>query len=638
MIASLPAAIALFTQCSVAHAATDSATPTTSSGNANAVSGNNLQNNAQGSGNLPVSKVASAPSIATTYPMGLKTIQYQGTGTSSPVRSQAYGLVAMDSGYETTYMPIYYLMSILQRIGGIQSSWNGQLWNLTVPSTFQVNLSNLTAPNTAANNTTIEINGQPVVALNSIVYTDPMSKQPTTYVPIWYLQEVLQRIGLNSTWNGTLWQLTQAVSGDPPATTQTSSSQTSQTSQTAQTPAPTFGTVDLRFPAPADINTDTINQYLQANNSPMTGLGSSFMTAQNTYGVDANYLVSHAILESYWGKSQIALAKNNLFGYGAYDSNPGNDAGLFPSNDYAIRFEAWTVHANYLDPGGAEFVAPTLRGMNVNYATDTTWHHSIAQLMSQLAAAQGDTVASYQQYLGPNSPAPAPQSTVEPVYYLNGGQGVVQSNSYYSGVPYFSSPWTGDAQQFFAPLQNGSFGDSVVTLQQFLNQKINAGLTLDGQFGPLTETAVKQYQQQQGLPVTGVWSYSMWQQIFPSQPTIPVGTPVQVDQIQEAMANGLVMEWYHVVGYGWVEAPSIQMSNMYRLQVPNPSTSQTSVPVYSPGSPGQVVATLHNGDFVVCNQPQPSNGGYTIQFANQLTGQMETGVVQATDATLTQQQ
>lgn len=551
---------------------------------------------------IGVAQAASQP----VQDVSLKTITYAGVASSS-----AYGFVASDSGSLTTYMPIWYVSDMLNK-AGITSSWNGSTWSLQVPNTFKVDLSNLPAPsNNGYSNTTITLNGQIVKQMHSMVRPDPMGNTPTTYVPIWYMQQVLQRIGMKSSWNGTNWTLTSTQS---------------------------FTNVDLRYNAPGNISASGIDQFLQSQGAPLYGLGQSYMAAQQTYGVDANYLVSHSILESGWGKSQIALVKNNLFGYGAYDANPGNDAGLFPSDDYAIRFEAWVVRQNYLNPGGSYYVSPTLTGMNVNYATDPNWGSSIGQIMNQVAAAAGGSVSQYVQYQGNNSPAPAPQSNLEPVFYLNGAQATIQANPYYQGVPYYPDMGTGIQDMFFGPLQEGDANSSVVEVQQFLNQQIHAGLALDGQFGPATKAAVENFQKANNLTVNGIWDYSMWQLIHPTGTNIiPPGTAVSIDQTMQGMAGGYVVEWYHIPNYGWVDSQYVQFTNVYRVTVPNPASTNTNVNVYSPSNPSQVIATLHNGDFVVAASNTPTNGSYTIQLANQQTGQPETALLQQTDATLQQQ-
>lgn len=58
-------------------------------------------------------------------------------------------------------------------------------------------------------------------------------------------------------------------------------------------------------------------------------------------------------------------------------------------------------------------------------------------------------------------------------------------------------------------LRRGSTGEAVAALQRSLG-----GITADGQFGPLTEQAVRSYQQAKGLSVTGVVDAAMWQSLM----------------------------------------------------------------------------------------------------------------------------
>ncbi|WP_067625231.1 peptidoglycan-binding protein [Alicyclobacillus acidiphilus] len=659
----------------------------------------------------------------------------------------------------TAYMPIWYVMTTLDQLG-FSHTWENNVWNIVIPASsgLKIDYSNIQY---GKGSTAIAINGTVVARVNAVVYADPASGQPTTFMPVWYVMNALARTGITSSWQGTTWTLkppaqivkTSSTSGSGNTTgnatsngsgnatsnatgnstgntanssgagtidaggssnntttgavgnsvgsggsnnttgnstgnttgnsvgsmlgnstgangTQTTpfgnntstgnttgnNTSTGNTTGTGSNGATgSFTNVDLRYAAPSNINQQSIDKYLLNNSSPLNGLGASFMAGQSTYSVDANYLVSHAILESYWGQSQIALAKNNLYGYGAYDSNPGSDAGLFPSDDYAIRFEAWEVRTNYLTPGGSEYVSPTLSGMNVHYATDPNWATSIGGLMSQFATSVGSSVSAYTQYKSTNS-APKPSSTTEPVYYLNGATATTTSDSYYknNGIPYFPSMSSGMTNQFFGPLQNGSVGEPVAEVQTFLNQQIHAGLQVDSQFGPQTEAAVKQFQSQvmHMANPNGVWSFQMWTTyIQPSQSNadvnvIPPNTKIAVDQIEEGMAGGYVVPWYHVVNYGWVDSQYVKFSNVYRVDVQNPAGVQTSIPVYSATNPTQQIATLHSGDFVVVPSTKASSGMYQIQFASQLpaytngqaAGTLLTGLVSASTVKLVQQQ
>jgi beta-N-acetylglucosaminidase len=142
-------------------------------------------------------------------------------------------------------------------------------------------------------------------------------------------------------------------------------------------PGPLF-TVDSNLTLPSGESAASLDQFLSG--SALAGLGASFMTAEATYHVSARYFVAHAILESGWGTSSLAQYKHNLFGFGANDRNPYGDAMSFPSLDACIQYVAQFIQANYLTPGGRFYHGPTLRGMNVDYASDPNWAEKIASI------------------------------------------------------------------------------------------------------------------------------------------------------------------------------------------------------------------------------------------------------------------
>lgn len=133
--------------------------------------------------------------------------------------------------------------------------------------------------------------------------------------------------------------------------------------------------------------------------SPLAALVNAFYTAGQKYNVDQVYLVAHAALESAWGTSVFARERNNLYGYQAYDSNP-DAAGYFTSKENCIDFIARFVSQSYLSPNGKWYGgSPTLKGMNVRYATAKHWSSSIASICNQLesafASAPTSSLASY---------------------------------------------------------------------------------------------------------------------------------------------------------------------------------------------------------------------------------------------------
>lgn len=112
-------------------------------------------------------------------------------------------IVGNDSGTQTTFMPIWYVMQLLKTMG-IDSTWNGHDWRLTTSAA--VDVSNIQA---GSGKTSIYLNGTLVQQVNTVADTDPSTNKPTAYMPIWYVQQILQRVGLQSSWDGTSWTVTQ---------------------------------------------------------------------------------------------------------------------------------------------------------------------------------------------------------------------------------------------------------------------------------------------------------------------------------------------------------------------------------------------------------------------------------------------
>ena len=62
------------------------------------------------------------------------------------------------------------------------------------------------------------------------------------------------------------------------------------------------------------------------------------------------------------------------------------------------------------------------------------------------------------------------------------------------------------------PLRTGAFGEIVEMLQRTLNARLRPSpeLSIDGDFGPATETAVRRFQESKELPVTGIVNRDTW--------------------------------------------------------------------------------------------------------------------------------
>ena len=113
-----------------------------------------------------------------------------------------------------------------------------------------------------------------------------------------------------------------------------------------------------------------------------------FYYIEKQYNINGIFIASIGIHESAWGTSKIAKDKNNLFGYGAYDSNPYNGAYSFSSYSESIDLLARVLVKYYINPKGTSiydgqkavgtyYNGATLKGVNTRYATDKQWANKV---------------------------------------------------------------------------------------------------------------------------------------------------------------------------------------------------------------------------------------------------------------------
>lgn len=120
-----------------------------------------------------------------------------------------------------------------------------------------------------------------------------------------------------------------------------------------------------------------------------------FYNMEKKYNINGIFLASMAIHESAWGTSQIAKDKNNLFGYGSYDSTPYESSYEFTNYAEGIETVAKSLVKYYLNPSGTKiydgetaagwyYNGPTLSGVNTRYASDQDWHTKVFNYMQML--------------------------------------------------------------------------------------------------------------------------------------------------------------------------------------------------------------------------------------------------------------
>ncbi len=159
------------------------------------------------------------------------------------------------------------------------------------------------------------------------------------------------------------------------------------------------------------VSADDLNSYIATHGADgmLAGHGQDFIDAAREYGTNEVYLLSHAILESGWGKSQLARGTEvdgvtyyNFFGIGAYDSDPlgggSRSAGKYgwDTTRGAITGAAKWIRDNYHEN---QYHQNTLYKMRWNYeqaasesavwkqyATGSSWATGIASVMDRCYA------------------------------------------------------------------------------------------------------------------------------------------------------------------------------------------------------------------------------------------------------------
>lgn len=119
------------------------------------------------------------------------------------------------------------------------------------------------------------------------------------------------------------------------------------------------------------------------SSSKLYGAGQYFIDAQNDYGINALMIYAMACLESAYGTSSYAMNRNNFFGWGAVDSNPGQ-AAYFASVEEGIRTQFSTNLAGFLDMDDWRYYGSMVgskgAGFNLKYASAVYWGMQIASI------------------------------------------------------------------------------------------------------------------------------------------------------------------------------------------------------------------------------------------------------------------
>lgn len=269
-----------------------------------------------------------------------------------------------------------------------------------------------------------------------------------------------------------------------------------------------------------------------AGDCPLVGLGSTWKDVAAEEGMDAVYMAGHAAHESAWGTSNIAQDKKNIYGWGAYDSDPYNGAKKFDSFEQCIRHVMPRVRDWYLSPDGKYYNGPHLDGMNEYYATDTEWDVKIRDIMNQLAGyidygGSGGTSYSWPTYSSGDQ--------AEAVYSI---QYLLEEHGY--SLQYHDGIYGAEVQNAIENFQStkGLLVDGVVGpntweelyvtvwdanndpwwatygAQHHLRYGQGYSISVDGYYGSETRNAIEDFQSNAGIAVDGVVGHDTWQALM----------------------------------------------------------------------------------------------------------------------------
>ena len=155
---------------------------------------------------------------------------------------------------------------------------------------------------------------------------------------------------------------------------------------------------DMALNKPSGLTLDQFKKVLTDNkdkNKIFEKNAEYFYYIEKQYNINGVFVAAVGIHESSWGTSKIALQKHNLFGYGAYDSNPYNGAYSFTDYSECIDLIARVFVKYYINPSGTAiydgekasgkyYNGPTLSGINKKYATDKNWANGVYAQMKYL--------------------------------------------------------------------------------------------------------------------------------------------------------------------------------------------------------------------------------------------------------------
>lgn len=142
--------------------------------------------------------------------------------------------------------------------------------------------------------------------------------------------------------------------------------------------SPVFTSQDVQVKSNAHIH--QIRYVLEG--TELYPLVSTFLEAENTYGINVFFLIGLVALESGWGTSERALNDNNMSGYAVYNDN--SVGRKFISKEESILETARLISEDYLPYDSKYNTGKSIYEINQKYSADTNWGAKITNIANEL--------------------------------------------------------------------------------------------------------------------------------------------------------------------------------------------------------------------------------------------------------------
>ena len=130
---------------------------------------------------------------------------------------------------------------------------------------------------------------------------------------------------------------------------------------------------------PSNVTAEELVKGLRYN---LRSCAQYFVEAEKQYGINAIFLASIAAHESGWGRSSLAINKNNLFGY--KQAGGGGTFREFSSLEECILYVAQVLKNSYLTEGGKYYNGTSVADVNVKYCSGTDWAPQIDSIANSI--------------------------------------------------------------------------------------------------------------------------------------------------------------------------------------------------------------------------------------------------------------